>query len=82
MNVTPMSSSPVHPGTITFVDDTSERVEQASDVPESIRFAMNRDGVLVPVVRVVAIGAGDQRTIREYGADGALLRSTVQVKQS
>jgi len=68
--------------TITFVDETSERVEQAADVPESIRFATNRDGALVPVVRVVAVTAGDQRTIREYGADGALLRSTVQVKRA
>lgn len=71
-----------HPGSITFVDEGSERVERASEVPESLRFATCRDGALVPVVRVVAVHAGDQRTIREYGADGALLRSTVQVKRA
>ena len=76
-----MSDKPVHPGTITFVsDDDRERVENASGVPESLRFAKNQHGRWVPVVRVVATVAGDQRTIREYGPGGELLRSTVQVK--
>lgn len=80
MNIA-MTTTPKHPGTITFVEGSSEKVEQASTVPESIRFAPDKDGKLQPVVRVVAIAAGDQRTIREYGADGALLRSTVQRKK-
>ena len=78
---TTMSHTPKHPGTITFVsDDQSERVEQASAVPESIRFAQNKDGKLTPVVKVVAVVAGDTRTIRSYAADGELLSSTVQKK--
>jgi len=71
---------PVHPGSITFVDERGESVEPAAKVPESIRFAKNRDGQLEPVVRVVATTMGDQRTIREYGEDGGLLRSTVQIR--
>jgi hypothetical protein len=34
----------------------------------------------VPVVRVVATTAGDQRTVREYGPKGELLRTTLQVR--
>jgi hypothetical protein len=34
----------------------------------------------VPVVRVVAKVVGEQRTIREYGAGGEMLRSTVQFR--
>jgi hypothetical protein len=72
---------PTHPGTITFVEGTTQTVEQAADVPESIRFAKNAKGELVPVVKVVAYLEGDRRIIREYGADGAELRSTVQVRR-
>jgi hypothetical protein len=80
MNIS-MSSKPKHPGTITFVDDSSrETVEKAADVPESIRFAPDKEGKPTPVVRVVSVLHGDQRTIREYAADGTLLRSTVQRK--
>ena len=32
------------------------------------------------LVALVVLAASAQRTIREYGADGALLRSTVQVR--
>lgn len=76
-----MTSKPKHPGTITFVDGEKERVEEASTVPETIRFAPDKDGKLTPVVRVVAVLHGEQRTIREYAADGSLLRSTVQVRK-
>ena len=78
MNTT--MSQTKHPGTITFVEGTTETVEQASTVPESIRFAPDKDGVLTPVVRVVATVSGNQREIKEYGPDGALLRSTIQLK--
>ena len=72
---------PTHPGSITFVDEKGESVEPAAAVPDSIRFAKNKDGQLEPVVRVVATTIGDQRTIREYGEEGNLLRSTVQFRQ-
>jgi hypothetical protein len=78
-----VSTPPDHPGTIVFVDgDTNEETEeQAADVPESIRFAETPEG-LVPVVRVVARTSGTRRIIREYGPDGELLRSTVQIAES
>lgn len=69
-----------HPGTITFVDGTTETVRPAAEVPESIRFAENAAGAKEPVVRVVAFTEGDRRIIREYAADGRELRSTVQKK--
>lgn len=72
---------PKHPGTITFIDGASERVEQASAVPESIRFSPDKNGKLVPVVRVVAYTQGSRRVIREYGVDGTELRSTVQIRE-
>lgn len=75
-----MSEPPRHPGTIVYVDgDTgAETEEDASALPESLRFAETDEG-LVPVVRVVARTAGDRRYIREYGPDGELLRSTTQL---
>jgi hypothetical protein len=78
-----VSTAPDHPGTIVFVDgDTNEETEeQAVDVPESIRFAETPEG-LVPVVRVVARTAGTRRIIREYGPNGELLRSTVQIAET
>lgn len=69
-----------HPGTITFIDGDTTRVEDASTLPESLRFAEARDGSRVPVVRIVAFTEEERRIIREYGVDGALLRSTVQVR--
>lgn len=69
-----------HPGKITFIDGDKKTVEDAAAWPESIRFAENRDGVLVPVVRIVTYTEVERRIIREYGTDGALLRSTVQVR--
>lgn len=79
MNV---NQKPQHPGKITFIDDAKkETVQDASTVPESVRFAKDKSGGWQPVVRVVASTAGDQRSIREYGQDGMLLRSTVQVKK-
>jgi hypothetical protein len=72
---------PAHPGKITFIDGTTRTVEDASTVPETVRFAQAADGSLVPVVRIVAMTEEDRRIIREYGVDGALLRSTVQIRK-
>lgn len=72
--------SPHHPGTIVFVDGNTDRVvatDRVEDVPPQMRFVETPAG-LVPVVRVVAFTAGDERTIREYGPAGQLLRSTLQ----
>jgi hypothetical protein len=73
---------PQHPGTIVYVDGNTNAVVRegpAADVPESVRFADTEQG-RVPVVRVVATTAGDQRFVREYGPAGELLRTTVQVR--
>ena len=73
------TTRPAHPGEITFVDpDGSSRVKPAADVPDTIAWAADADGQPTPVTRVVASMRGQQRLIRSYGADGALLSSTVQ----
>ncbi len=76
-------SEPKHPGTIQFIDGVTQEVTKtvdAQEVPSSIRFAKDEAGVLVPVVKVVAIQEGDRRIIREYGPEGQFLRPTVQVR--
>ena len=76
-------SEPKHPGTIQFVDGMTKQVTrtlQAHEVPPAFRFAKDASGTLVPVVKVVAIEEGDRRTLREYGPEGQLLRSTVQLR--
>jgi hypothetical protein len=53
--------------------------EGAKDVPGFMAFAYTPEG-RVPVVRVVATTLEDKRWIREYGPDGQLLRSTLQLR--
>jgi hypothetical protein len=77
-----MTATPPHPGTILFVDENTgqEHPRPVSQVPEPLRFAPDHSGQLQPVVKVVAHVVGEQRTIREYGASGEMLRSTVQFR--
>ena len=73
-----------HPGSIVYIDgDTSEVVAErkACDVPEHMRFVQAKEGA-VPVVRVISSTLGDRRTIREFGPNGELLRSTVQLREN
>ncbi|MCV5153589.1 hypothetical protein OFC46_27255, partial [Escherichia coli] len=66
---------------ITFINGLTNQVVRevdATSVPEAIRFAPNADGRLEPVVKIVETTIGRQRTIKQYGPDGVLLRSTVQ----
>ena len=66
---------------ITFIDGNTGAVvatEEASTLPESMRAVQTAAG-LVPIVQVVAHTFGDQREIKEYGAGGELLRSTLQL---
>ena len=77
----PQVNEPEHPGKIVFVDGTTQEVTKelpASEVPFGIRF-VETDAGLVPVVRIVNVTTDKQQTIRQYGPDGQLLRSTVQV---
>jgi hypothetical protein len=69
-----------HPGTITYVDADSktEKVIPIAEVPQDLQFARNTKGELVPVVRVVARVAGNQRFLRELGPRDEFLRETVQ----
>lgn len=66
-----------HPGTITFVNEQTgeERVESAEESPVEQRFVNG-----IPMVRAVMSVAGNQRTIREYGPQGQLLRSNVSFR--
>jgi len=69
---------PAHPGKITYVDGRTQKVieiEDAADVPESMRFAETPRG-LVPIVKVVLHRERERSEIHEYGPDGELLRST------
>jgi hypothetical protein len=72
---------PEHPGTVAYVDAASGEVTRrvaADEVPESIRYAPGPDGRPQPVTRISILTVGDRREIRQFGADGTLLRSTYQ----
>jgi hypothetical protein len=76
-------SEPKHPGRVLFVDGNTQEVireADAAELPPSIAF-VELDGRLEPVVRIVSYTTDSQRIIRQYGADGALLLSTVQLRQ-
>ncbi|HYH94352.1 hypothetical protein [Hyalangium sp.] len=77
-------SKPKHPGFIRYIDGkTQQEVRRLdiSQVPESLQYAQTPNG-WVPVVKVVSLVEGPQRTLREYGPADELLRSTVQVRSS
>lgn len=74
---------PSHPGRITFVDGNTQEITREADlseVPQGIAF-VEVDGRIEPVVRIVTFTDEDRRIIRQYGADGSLLLSTVQVRR-
>jgi len=76
-----VSDLPEHPGEVEFVDGATGEVTQrtpAADVPEQIRYAPGPDGKPQPVTRITILTLGDRREIRQFGADGTLLRSTYQ----
>lgn len=79
-----ISDAPKHPGTIVFIDGITQEVTKevpASEVPLNIRFVETEAGV-VPVVRIVNFTTAEKQIIRQYGPDGQLLRSTVQIRQN
>jgi hypothetical protein len=69
-----------HPGTIRYLDDAGELVNELpiDEVPESLRFAYDEEDRLVPVVEVVARDIPGGRELLEYGPGGQLLRVTAQ----
>jgi hypothetical protein len=70
-----------HPGTVEYVDGATGRiihVADAADVDDAIKFAPDASGTPQPVTRIVITTVGEQREVRQHGADGALLRTTFQ----
>ena len=77
--------TPEHPGEIEYIDEATGEVirrARADEVPESIAFAPGPDGALRPVTRITFLTMGDRREIRQFGADGALMKSTYQRLES
>lgn len=77
-------STPVHPGKIVYMDGNTQQVTTTLDVasvPEGLRFIETDKGP-VPVVKVVAFTSGNQRIVKEYGPNDAMLRSTIQLSDS
>ncbi|MFY2560763.1 hypothetical protein ACN469_24375 [Corallococcus terminator] len=75
-------SKPKHPGFIRYIDGKTQqevRRMDVSQVPEALQYAQGPKG-WVPVVKVIALEEGNQRTLREYGPEDELLRSTVQTR--
>ena len=71
----------VHPGVIVFFDGERQvATRRASELPDSMLFADTPSG-RVPVVKVVAHVGDDRREILEFGPDGQLLRSTLQIRE-
>jgi hypothetical protein len=72
-----------HPGTIEYVDGTTGAVvytANAADVDDAIRFAAGPDGEPQPVVKIIITAADGRREIRQYGVDGQLLKTTLQLE--
>jgi len=70
-----------HPAKVEYVDGVTGKVlhvADAADVDDAIRFAPGVDGTLQPVTRIVITTVGERREVRQFGADGALLRTTFQ----
>jgi hypothetical protein len=74
---------PQHPGTIRYLNDAGELVNEMpiDEVPEDLRFAADENDQLVPVVEVVAREFPGGRELLEYGPGGQLLRVTGQRRQ-
>jgi hypothetical protein len=72
--------TPQHPGTIRYLDDAGELVNELpiDEVPEELQFAHDENGRLIAVVEVVARDMPGGRELLEYGPNGQLLRVTTQ----
>lgn len=68
-----------HPGTITYVDGATDRVERvapAEELPFEERFVNG-----LPVVRVVTLANERGRVVHELGPERQVLRTRVERKQ-
>lgn len=70
--------SPAHPGTVVFVDldAGTSREESAASLPDTIAW-VQVGAERVAVTRVESRKRGESREILKYGADGALLETTI-----
>ena len=76
-----MTDLPEHPGVIEFVDGTTGEVtrrDDAAQVPDSIKFLPDAEGVMRAVVRIRMTTAGDRREIEQIAEDGTVLKRTYQ----
>ncbi|HMQ52291.1 MAG TPA: hypothetical protein PKE64_26440 [Anaerolineae bacterium] len=74
--------NPEHPGKIVFINGITQEIrheKSAEEVPPTIRFVQTEHGP-VPVVKIVDFTTEEQRIIRQYGPEGQLLKSTVQIR--
>jgi hypothetical protein len=74
-----------HPGKIEVYDGDTNRLVKtldASKLPDAVRFAPAEGGKQVPVVRVLTRDAGREVHVKEFGADGSLLRSSTHLKSA
>lgn len=65
---------------ITYVEGVPERVVRvvpATDVPEGLRFVETASGEKVAVSKVALVDSALGPEVREYGANGQLLRTTL-----
>ncbi len=72
------------PEKIIFINGLTNEVrneERFEDVPDSIRFAVNSEGKVEPVVKIVDVTTDKQRTIEQLGRNDVVLKTTVQFRQ-
>lgn len=72
-----------HPGKIEVYDGLTQKLVKTLDatkLADSVRYAPTKQG-LVPVTKVITSDAGKEVHVREFGADGALLRSSTLLKK-
>lgn len=72
------------PEKIVFINGVTGEVRKEvdfRDVPPSISFAKSKDGISTPVVKIVDVESGDNRTIKQYGDNDVLLRTTFQRRE-
>lgn len=69
-----------HPGTIeVFEDGTLAKTLDAAKLPDRVKYAPDRDGTERPVVRVLTTRTKHHVHVKEFGADGSLLRASTHI---
>ncbi|UYP46774.1 hypothetical protein NEF87_003059 [Candidatus Lokiarchaeum ossiferum] len=79
-----MSKFPIHPGSISYYElingeEILQNKRSSHDIPKSMLFK-EINAKWIPVVKVVMIQNEKMREIHEYGPNGQLLQSTLQLQ--